>query len=70
MKLTKNALNMKNSFTSIEEIRLKNREKFQCHCGGNYSRSGQYRHFKTATHILNDPYIQNTDEKIYLPASV
>jgi hypothetical protein len=66
MKLNNNSLNMKNSFTSKEETRLqakkyleKNKdklhEKIQCHCGGNYTRQGQSRHFKTATHILNDP---------------
>ena len=55
MKLSNNSLNMKNTFTSIEEVRRKNNEKIQCHCGGNYTRGGQSRHFKTATHILNDP---------------
>jgi hypothetical protein len=55
MKLTNNCLNMKNSFTSIEEVRKKNNEKIQCHCGGNYTKQQQSKHFKTATHILNDP---------------
>ena len=70
IKLNKNSLNMKNSFASIEDALEKRRvqakkyteknrdklhEKFQCHCGGNYTRSGQSRHFKTATHILDDP---------------
>ena len=55
MHINNTSLNMKNSFTSLEDVKLKNRETIQCYCGGHYSRAGQSRHFKTATHILNDP---------------
>ena len=66
MQINNTSLNMKNSYTSSEDIQLKNREKIQCYCGGNYSRSGQSRHFKTATHILNDPvYTKHRRENLF-----
>ena len=36
-------------------IKGKQNEKNQCYCGGNYTKQHQARHYKTATHILNDP---------------
>ena len=57
---------MKNSFTSIEEVRRKQNEKIQCHCGGNYTKQQQARHFTTATHILNDPvYTKHRRENLF-----
>ena len=38
-----------------EAIYKKHNEKIKCHCGGHYTKQQRVRHFKTATHILNDP---------------
>ena len=66
MQINNTSLNMKNSYTSLEDVKLKNSEKIQCYCGGNYSRSGKSRHFKTATHILNDPvYTKHRRENLF-----
>ena len=48
---TSNASFLKNK----EAIYKKHNEKIKCHCGGHYTKQQRVRHFKTATHILNDP---------------
>ena len=66
MHINNTSLNMKNSYTSLEDVKLKNSETIQCYCGGHYSRIGQSRHFKTATHILNDPvYTKHRRENLF-----
>ena len=48
---TTNASFLKNK----EAIYKKQNEKIECHCGGHYTKQQRARHFKTETHLLNDP---------------
>ena len=43
-----------------EAILIKNKEKFNCECGGKYTKGGKVRHFKTKKHQK----YQNRDKKV------